>query len=634
MSTKTIVIGIIVIIILALGAYVLVNRAPAAAPGTATQQPGTQQPTATGDQVQAQEVTVGSGTQAAPGSVVSVLYVGKLQDGTIFDSSAAHNNEPLTFQTNGTYDFSGFSNLYLHVVVDGTGNVNIDNVVQQVVIDTSSQNISTIVSAINQQITDGDIPGGFEASATGSNLTLTTLTAGRDAKILVKTTSTAASLFGLSGKSDVGDSPTEVSEGGPDVTYTAGIVTGNEAGATDYSFLLTADSPGTEGNLTQVVVTNDVREGVFSLQVYSDGIQVESWGRMTKDQTSKWYVETYLALVSDYIRVVDNTDEGAPPADGTYTLSGGTNGIPADPDDQDVVLIGSEVASTGLYSLSEPEQTDVDLLAVPGHSSTDVILALIDVCQNMRGDCFAVVDPPFGLGVNEIVHWQNGTHPLNLTRFDTDFAALYWPWVKLRDTHNRIDVWVPPSGSVLATYVYSDNISRPWFAPAGENRGIVPNLLDVYTRPTLEERDLMYGNRNCINPIIQFADNSNYLIWGQKTMQRLPSALDRVNVRRMLLYIEKVIRRRSRRILFDPHDDILRAAFVGIAEGVLDEVRKERGLYDYFVKCDTELNTPDVIDRNEMRAKIGVQPVRAAEFIFIEFSVHRTGSFIENSNTF
>jgi FKBP-type peptidyl-prolyl cis-trans isomerase len=108
MSTKTIVIGIIVIIILALGAYVLVNRAPAAAPGTATQQPGTQQPTATGDQVQAQEVTVGSGTQAAPGSVVSVLYVGKLQDGTIFDSSAAHNNEPLTFQLGSQGLIAGF----------------------------------------------------------------------------------------------------------------------------------------------------------------------------------------------------------------------------------------------------------------------------------------------------------------------------------------------------------------------------------------------------------------------------------------------------------------------------------------------------------------------------------------------
>jgi phage tail sheath protein FI len=238
------------------------------------------------------------------------------------------------------------------------------------------------------------------------------------------------------------------------------------------------------------------------------------------------------------------------------------------------------------------------------------------------------------LSVDEIVAWQNGRHPLNLTRFDSDFAALYWPWVKVRDTHNRIDVWVPPSGAVAATYANADNLAFPWFAPAGMTRGIVYNITDTYTKPTLEERDLMYGNRNCVNPIIIFPDQVNFMIWGQKTLQRLPTALDRVNVRRMLLYIEKLIRRDSRRLLFEPHDAGLRAQFIQIATGVLDAVVRDRGITDYFVKCDEELNTPDVIDRNELRANIGVQPTRAAEFIMIEFSLHRTGSFTENTNTF
>ncbi len=539
-----------------------------------------------------------------------------------------------SYQTSGNYNFSGFTNLYLHVVIDGTDNVNIDNIVQQVTISSTNTNITAIVNAINAQITAGTIPGGFIASAVGGNLKLTTLHHGRDAKVHVKSSSTAGALFGLSGKAAAGTSPSAVSRATPNLTYNAGIVTGSTAASTAISLTITADSPGTEGNLTQVVIKNDIREGHFQIQVFSEGIQVESWGQLSKTASSRFYVETFLALVSDYVRAVDNDAENSTPLDGTYSLAGGTNGIPADPDDQDTLLIGSSLSSSGLFALSEPEQVDIDLLAVPGHSSTEVVTAMLDLSQNQRGDCFAVIDPPFGLSVNEIIHWQNGTHPLNLTRFDSDFGALYWPWVKIRDSHNRIDVWAPPSGSVVATYVYSDNLSYPWFAPAGETRGLVFNITDVYTKPTLAERDLMYGNRNCINPIIRFNDAANFMIWGQKTLQRLPSALDRVNVRRMLLYIEKQIRIRSRRILFDPHDDVLRSQFIAIASEVLNEVQRTRGLVDYFVKCDEELNTAEVIDRNELRAKIGVQPIRAAEFVFIEFSVHKTGSFTENANTF
>jgi len=246
----------------------------------------------------------------------------------------------------------------------------------------------------------------------------------------------------------------------------------------------------------------------------------------------------------------------------------------------------------------------------------------------------AIIDPPFGLTVKEIIDWQNGVHPLNTTRFDSDFGALYWPWVRLRDNFNRIDIWAPPSGSVMATIAHSDQLSAPWFAPAGVNRGQVPNITDVFSRPTLEERDLMYGNRNAINPIVQFVDFEGFVVWGQKTLQRRPTALDRVNVRRLMFVIEKRIRSASRQLLFDPHDDILRQKFVRIATAILTEIQVGRGVDDFRVKCDTELNTPDVIDRNEMRARVGVIPIRAAEFIFIEFSIHRTGSFAENADTF
>jgi hypothetical protein len=406
----------------------------------------------------------------------------------------------------------------------------------------------------------------------------------------------------------------------------------NLSGAT--SFTLTADSAGIDGNSTQVVIENNIREGNFKMAVYNNGVQVESYGTLSKDESSRYYVETYLSLVSDWIRVADNTANAAPPLDGVYTLSGGSDGIPSDPDQQDSLLIGNMLGFTGLYALSEPEQIDIDLIAVPGHASTGVVLAMLDLCQNQRADCLAIVDPPFGLTVNEIIAWQNGTHPLNTTRFDSDFGALYWPWVKQRDYFNNIDVWAPPSGAVMATIARSDTISAPWFAPAGVSRGSVNGITDVFSRPTLEERDLMYGYRNCINPIVQFVDLEGYVIWGQKTLQRRPTSLDRVNVRRLMFYIEKRIRAASRQLLFDPHDEELRAKFVRIATGILSEVQVGRGITAFKIQCDEELNTADVIDRNELRARIGVQPRRAAEFIFIEFSLHRTGDFATSESNF
>lgn len=551
----------------------------------------------------------------------------------------------------GPFDFTTVSSYDLQVVLDGTDSVLVDNVVQTLDLSSFANNPSVsaaaLKAAINSQIADGDVPGGFEAETVGNFLSLRTLHVGNDARLLVKNESSVFELLGFDTPLVGPNDPT--SDTGPYVTAegyspdgvsgavgvsTYGVVRGNSNRLGDVSVTLTADSAGIDGNATQVVVKNNVREGNFILEVYSNGVQVESWGNLTKDEASRFYVETFLSLVSDYVRALDNTANPSPPLDGTYQLSGGSDGIPSDPDDQDYFLIGNLLGYTGIYALSEPEQIDIDLIAVPGHSSTGVVLALIDMCQNLRMDCMAIVDAPFGLTVKEIIHWQNGAHPLNTTRFDSDFAALYWPWVKIRDTFNNVDVWVPPSGSVMAVYARNDALAAPWFAPAGVTRGIVPGITDVFSRPTLEERDLMYGNRNAINPIVQYADFQDFVVWGQKTLQRKPTALDRVNVRRLMFVIEKRIRQASRALLFEPHDEIFREKFIDIATRILREVQIGRGLTAFIIKADEELNTPDVIDRNEFRARIGVQPTRAVEFMFLEFSIHRTGSFEAGSDTF
>ena len=545
----------------------------------------------------------------------------------------------------GPFNLSA-SGLNLQVIVDGTDVPAIDNVVQVIDLSSlgSSKTAAEVVTAINSAI--DSLPGGFIASVHDTNkISIETLHSGRGARLRIKPDSTSETIFGLDTTTKVGESPVAVasSDPGSDDTNTAGVVYGSEnMNNMDITFTISADSPGIEGNRTQVKILNDIRNNTFTMQVFNNGTQVESWGSLTKDATSRLYVESYLSLVSDYIRVMDMTDTTSPPLDstsfspldGVYTLTGGSDGIPSDPDRQDELLIGNEVGYTGLYSLSEPEQIDIDLVAIPGHSSTAVVTSLLNLCQNVRSDCLAIIDPPFGLTVKEIVQWQNGIHPLNLDRLDSDFGALYWPWVKIRDNHNNLDVWVPPSGAVMATIAVSDSISEPWFAPAGLNRGMVPNILDVYSRPSLEERDLMYGNRNCINPIVQFVDTQGFVIFGQKTLQRRPTALDRVNVRRLMFVIEKRIRTASRSLIFDPHDEQFRSKFVTLANSILSEIKVGRGVNDYIIKADAELNTADVIDRNEFRARIGIQPIRAAEFIFLEFSIHRTGSFSENTETF
>ena len=584
-------------------------------------------PSATLEFVSVQDMMVGGAS--------NLVGLGDLMEVAEIVGTTTHYPVDASHTTANVWDFSGLSSLTLQVVVDGTDNVNIDNIVQTVDLDSlltgGPYTTAQVVSAINSYITL-DLSGGFEAYTSGGyNIKLRTLTVGRDAKISVKVASTGDAILGLDNLLHSGVSPTAAwNEVGAE---TAGIITGTAYVGTTPTFTVTADSPGIDGNDTQIVITNE-DGGTFNIQVFVGGDPVEAWGNLTKDESSTLYVGTYLDLVSDYIRITDNTAVSAPPANtgGTgLVLTGGSDGIPTDPDDQDNLLIGNAAAFTGLYAFSEPEQIDIDLLAVPGHSSTSVVFALLNVCQNYRQDCLAIVDPPFGLTPREIVDWQNGVHPLNTTQFDSDFGALYWPWVKIRDTFNNLDVWVPPSGAVLATIARSDNLSFPWFAPAGLNRGVVPGITDVYAQPTLEEKDMMYGNRNAINPIVTYPDIAGFVIWGQKTLQRRPTALDRVNVRRLMFYLEKNIRAQSRALLFEPHTAALRSRFVDLANGVLQNVKTNQGVYDYVIQCDEELNPPDVIDRNEMRARIGVQPVKAAEFMYIEFSLHRTGSFTENT---
>ena len=220
-------------------------------------------------------------------------------------------------------------------------------------------------------------------------------------------------------------------------------------------------------------------------------------------------------------------------------------------------------------------------------------------------------------------HASNGTHPLNTTRFDSDFGALYWPWVRIRDNFNRVDIWAPPSGSIMAVYAQSDRLARPWFAPAGLNRGGIDSAVQAYRKLTQKNRDDLYESN--VNPIATFP-GQGVTVFGQKTTQKKASALDRVNVRRLLINLKTFVASSSRGLLFEQNTNALRNQFLNVVNPYMEQVQSNSGLNAFRVVMDDSNNTPETIDRNMLVGQIFIQPTKTAEFIVLDFVVQPTGA--------
>jgi hypothetical protein len=206
---------------------------------------------------------------------------------------------------------------------------------------------------------------------------------------------------------------------------------------------------------------------------------------------------------------------------------------------------------------------------------------------------------------------------------DTNYAGTYYPWVKIEDRDTSRPVWVPPSVVLPGTIAYTDKVAHEWFAPAGLNRGGLTTVLEAKTRLTHAERDDLYENR--INPIASFP-GQGVVVFGQKTLQSKPSALDRINVRRLLIAMRKFIASASRYLVFEQNSQALRNRFLNIVNPYLEQVQQNSGLSAFRVVMDDSNNTPDVIDRNQLVGQIFIQPTRTAEFIVLDFIVQPTGA--------
>jgi phage tail sheath protein FI len=242
----------------------------------------------------------------------------------------------------------------------------------------------------------------------------------------------------------------------------------------------------------------------------------------------------------------------------------------------------------------------------------------------------AIIDPPSNLTSRQVSDWANGNSSWNLTaKFDTSFAAIYYPWLRIVNPATESPELVPPSVIIPTMYTYTDNVAASWYAPAGVNRGRLTRALSLENRFTLEDRDLMYGYPNVVNPIISIP-GQGIVVWGQKTCQRIPTALDRVNVRRLMNYISKVMSTAFMSLLFEPNDHISRAKYVQIVQPILDEIQANRGLYSCSVVCDASLNPASVVEQNEMRAKIYLQPMKTVEVIDTTYILTGTGATVAN----
>ena len=187
--------------------------------------------------------------------------------------------------------------------------------------------------------------------------------------------------------------------------------------------------------------------------------------------------------------------------------------------------------------------------------------------------------------------------------------------------------WIPMSGHAAGIYANTDDVSDPWFAPAGLNRGLITNIRKLAFNPNQASRDIMY--KNGINPIVSFSGQGK-VVWGQKTMLDKNSAFNRVNVRRLFIILEKAISTAVKYFLFEPNDTFTRLQLINMIEPFLRDVRSRRGIYDFLVLCDSTNNTPERIDRNELWADIYIKPTKAAEFIVLNFIATKSGaSFTE-----
>ena len=294
-------------------------------------------------------------------------------------------------------------------------------------------------------------------------------------------------------------------------------------------------------------------------------------------------------------------------------------------------------------TVADPEFINMNLLTMPGLTNDSLTTHMINVCES-RADAMALIDlpdvyKPAHEGYEADKSDRIGTTPnaaatdLRARRLDSSYGATFYPWVQTRDDNSGQLVWIPPTVAMMGVLASSERSSQIWYAPAGFNRGGLSDgaagipVINISERLTSKQRDILYEAR--INPIASFP-NTGIVVFGQKTLQERPSALDRINVRRLVIYLKKQISILSTQILFEQNVQATWNRFKGLIEPFLANVKVQFGISDYRLILDETTTTPDLVDQNVVYAKIMVKPARAIEYIAIDFVVASTGASFDD----
>jgi hypothetical protein len=433
---------------------------------------------------------------------------------------------------------------------------------------------------------------------------------------------------------------------------------------------------GSSENYRWQITSPNVNDGTFYLLIRQGNDTVispsvlESWGPLSLDSNSPNYIEKVIgnqvetvqfdpstgeyyvelvgnyANISKYVRVkqvltptpnyFDNNGVPKPEFTGSIPyfssgsfgdatgklFHGGDNkyyetitnpiniqGIPASAYTESILLLANKDAYN--YNLLVAP----GLISSMGGVAASAITSMIDTAQN-RGDMMTIFD-------SSLYNSQIGSVLSNVAGYDTSYAATYWPWVKTIDPNTANQVWVPASAVVPGVYAFNDSVAAPWFAPAGINRGVLTTAIQAERVLTQGNRDTLYQAN--INPIATYP-NTGVVVFGQKTLQKKKSSLDRINVRRLLIELKSYISQVADTFVFEQNDAVTRANFSSIISSYLASVQQQQGLTAFRVVMDESNNPPQVVDNNQMVGQIYLQPTRTAEYIILDFNILPTGA--------
>ena len=528
----------------------------------------------------------------------------------------------------------------------------------------------------------------FYATGSTATATATNLAAEMDAALdgLFNVTSATADLIISSSAIGTTYNGTTVATGSASTFTTQVTLAGGSNGSgTSVAFTLKTISEGiimnsvsTEGtngilpsgsvdNVRWQVLNSNTGSGTFDLLIrqgndtFTDPIVLETWTNLSLDPTQPNYISKVLGdsyqtynSSENYVEVIGNfptnsryvyvssvgaptpfyfDNNGSPKSQYTSSLpnnaSGSFDGATGN------ILTGTgkyynNIASTDTQGLvganynnmislmANQDDYKFNVISAPGLNIANNSSQVTTLTNNIqsRGDAIAVIDTRnYGATIAEAT--------TSATAINSSYAATYWPWLQTIDPGTGQLAWVPASTMIPAVFAYNDSISEPWFAPAGINRGGLDTVIRAERKLSQNDRNNLYtGN---VNPIATFP-GQGVVVYGQKTLQKKASALDRVNVRRLLIAVKSYISQVANNLVFEQNSISTRTNFLNQVNPYLESVQQRQGLYAFRVIMDDSNNTPDVIDRNQLIGQIYLQPTKTAEFIYLDFNILPTGA--------